>query len=129
MKKPIQLTIYSDFDLQTLMESEELIGTLQLEPKELPVNDEQREHRELYRAWKEIKDYVRMETGMNKVAFATWLKPLNITHVDGSNVYVYHPQKNLNEYIETKYFVHLMAATIDILDKAYCFRFDKEDEK
>ena len=35
------MTIYSEFDLETLMDAEELVGTLQLEPKELPFSEEE----------------------------------------------------------------------------------------
>lgn len=128
MRKPLHLTIYSEFDLETLMEAEELVGTLQLEPME-PVTEEGIEiaHRELLKSWKDIKEYVRIEFNMNKMAFATWIKPLEVDRIEGNTVYLKHPDDKLKEYIERKYFTNLMGATIDILDKAYCFEFAKEE--
>lgn len=129
MKKPLHLTIYSEFDLETLMDAEELVGTLQLEPKELPFSEEEieQEQRELLRAWRDIKEYVRIEFNMNKMAFATWIKPLEIDKIEGNTVYLKHPDDKLKEYIERKYFTNLMGAAIDILDKAYCFEFTKDE--
>lgn len=129
MKKPLHLTIYSEFDLETLMDAEELVGTLQLEPKELPFLEEEieQEQKELLKAWRDIKEYVRIEFNMNKKAFATWIKPLEIDKIIGNTVYLKHPDDKLKEYIERKYFTNLMGAAIDILDKAYSFEFTKEE--
>ena len=64
---------------------------------------------------------------MNKMAFATWIKPLEIDKIEGNTVYLKHPDDKLKEYIERKYFTNLMGAAIDILDKAYSFEFAKEE--
>ena len=125
MRKPLYLTVYSDFDLKTLEEYNELCGTLYIEPKDVVIEDDDKNQEvTLSKAWRNIKEYVRMETNLTKVAYANWIKPLEIVKLEGNVVYLKKPENGTADYIERKIFPHLMVAAIDILDKPYGFVFE-----
>ena len=125
MRKPLYLTVYSDFDLKTLEEYDELCGTLYIEPKDAVIEeDDKNPEVTLSKAWRDIKEYVRMETNLTKVAYANWIKPLEIVKLEGNVVYLKRPENGTADYIERKFFPYLMVAAIDILDKAYGFVFE-----
>ena len=104
MRKPLHLTIYSEFEWDELEKCDELSGTFYIEPLDLISEHEEESSEALLKSWIDIKEFVRSETNLSKVAYAAWLKPLDVVKLEGSTVYLSKPNNGMAEYIERKFF-------------------------
>ena len=58
---------------------------------------------DLFMKWETIKELLRKDHGLSDVSFRTWIKPLELYHVDGNTIRILVTLEGSLDYIKNKY--------------------------
>lgn len=80
--------------------------------------------------WDEIKEYVKVEYGLNPVSYDTWVKPLKFYDVIGNSVRIVYSSDNslAKKYLNSKYKDFFQVAIAEISNESYDVQFILENE-
>lgn len=62
--------------------------------------------------WDTIKENLKNKALISNVSFNTWIKPLEIADIVDSTIYIYHPDENFIDLIESRY-LNMLRFEID----------------
>ena len=78
----------------------------------------------LIEKWEEILYLVKTEHELSEISFKTWLKPLQISSISDSTVYILVPSEQMGiDYITKKYTFPIKVAIAEMIGKEYEIEF------
>lgn len=85
---------------------------------------------QVFEKWGEILENLRINYGINPVSFNTWLKPLNISRIEGNNIYLiaYDDTASQNyNFISNKYTGFIKTSIGEVTNEEYNILFEDKN--